>query len=333
MIKEHYPSINMLRGVAAMMVCFYHFMLFSDLNGQFLSPDLIGYTIGKLGLMGVYVFFIITGFVIPLSLFKNDFQLGQLHRFLFKRWVRIEIPYLISLGLILLVAMIISYRRDLGFLLDPIKILHHIFYTVLFFGYDWYNPIYWTLAIEMQFYILIALLFPAMNSKRPVLNLLAPLVLALSTLFIEDHRLVFYNGAIFSQGIYLLLILNNRVNLHLGIVGVILSAVITLIGHGTEIALTTILTVGVIAFLNVDKKIFNKLGEISYSLYLTHGLTGVYLVGRYYKFADDVLSKWALVLMAFAFSLIGAYLFSRFIEEPSKRWAKRISILSSKKIR
>ena len=326
MTKSYYPSINMLRGIAALSVCVYHFTNYTGTNGDLFDNSGIIQNIGSYGNLGVYVFFIITGFIIPFTLMKYDFQLNQLYRFLSKRWIRIEIPYIVSIALTLLVSLAFSIKNETPFNPSIAKISHHLFYSAPFFDYEWYNPIYWTLAIEMQFYILIALIYPLIKRKHHLLNYLIPIILAISPLLINDQRLVFFYGAIFSQGILLLLIMREKIDSLLGSLCIVFSSIITISVNGLDIAITSLLTIFTIAFLSIDNKNLNQLGNISYSLYLTHGLVGlnfIYLFGRYtYNFATKI------VVVAFAlfFSILTAFFYWKIIESPSKRWSQKISL-------
>lgn len=324
--KEYYPSINFLRGIAALMVCLFHFINYADQHGNLFPTDGLTYQIGEYGSLGVYVFFIITGFVIPLSLMKYDFRLPQFHRFIAKRWVRIEIPYLASVLLVLLVGFAFSIKNQQPYELEWPRIAHHVLYTAPFFNYDWYNPIYWTLAIEMQFYLLIALLYPLLHLKRKVFNVIAPMLLAISAILIDDSRIVFHYGAIFSSGILLLLIVRNQLNPSLGLIGLLLCTLITYHVNGMAIAIVNLLTMGVIVWTNIDQKNFNRLGDISYSLYLTHGLIGVNLLYFTSRYADAYYVKWGLILGATIISILGAYFFWKFIERSSKKWSQKITL-------
>lgn len=326
MTKRYYPSINMLRGIAALLVCIYHFTNYTGRHGDFFIKGEMTQLIGEYGILGVYIFFIITGFVIPLSLMKYNFRLNQLHKFLSKRWIRIEIPYIVSIILILLVSFVFSIKNDTPFTLSLAKLSHHIFYSASFFNYEWYNPIYWTLAIEMQFYILIALTFPLLKNRNHLLNCIVPLTLTLSSLAINDHRLVFFYGSIFSQGILLFLIMREKISCFLGILFIGFSSIITVYVNGLDIAMVSLLSLGVIAFLNVDKSILNQLGKISYSLYLTHGLIGVNLIYLLARYSSSFEAKLGLVLVALIFSILAAFFFWRIIERPSKKWSQKIAL-------
>ena len=330
MTRSYYPSINILRGIAALLACVYHFTNHTDHHGDFFASGGWTQRMGEWGTMGVFVFFIITGFVIPLSMMKYDFRLRQLPRFLAKRWLRIEIPYIASIALFLVVDGIFHMKNGTTWDFDVFQLLHHLVYTVALCEHEWYNPIYWTLAIEMQFYLLIAFLFPLFTTSKQWLNGLIPMAFAASSLLLPDHRLVFHYAPIFSQGIYLLLIMQKRLPIHWGIAGILMSAGISSYVNGADIAATGLVTIAIIAFTNIDWKPFNRLGTISYSLYLTHGLIGgnvIYLLGRY---AESFGSK----MLVFVVALFGSIAFARvywwLIERPSQGWSKGVRLGSGK---
>ena len=54
-----------------------------------------------LGLYGVSVFFVISGFVIPYSLYRGGYRLPQYGKFVLKRIIRLDPPYLVTIILIL----------------------------------------------------------------------------------------------------------------------------------------------------------------------------------------------------------------------------------------
>src|SRR5690606_22446411 len=83
-------------------------------------------------------------------------------RFLIKRSLRIDPPYIIILILFLLVFNILSNVTSFHGHAIPFKLTEffaHIFYIVPFTSYKFYDHIFWTLSIEFQFYILIGLLY------------------------------------------------------------------------------------------------------------------------------------------------------------------------------
>lgn len=325
-MKPYYPTITLLRGIAAMLVCFYHFTNYEDANGILLDDADILKQIGQLGIQGVFIFFVISGFVIPLSLVNESFELRDFHRFIYRRFVRIEIPYLFSILIYLLIAFLFSVYNQNNYELEGERILHHLIYTVPFTGFDWYNPIYWTLAIEFQFYIGIALLFPLFIHKNPWLRRSALFLFPLLALVLPDNRLLFHYAPLFSAGIFLLLYKTKREENWISLLGLAVSVALCIYVHGPVISLSVVATLFTIQFFSVENKLGKKLGSLSYSLYLTHGAVGGSLLYFTARHVESYPIKLLLITGAIIVSLFFAYLFWRFVEEPSQRYSKKIKI-------
>jgi peptidoglycan/LPS O-acetylase OafA/YrhL len=301
------------------MVCFYHFILHTDTNGQLFEEETMIKQIGYFGINGVYVFFVISGFVIPLALAKNNFQLRQTPRFLLKRIIRIEIPYLASILLILFVSFLYALKNDTAFIFNIKQFILHLCYLIPFTQEEWYNVIYWTLAIEFQFYILIAILFPLFNHSNKKIQIIALLLFGLGNLISVENRLIFHYTLLFLPGILLYLIKTNKISINFGFSAILCCLVGTAYCHSLIIACFCLLTVLAIHFLEINTKWSNRLGEISYSLYLTHGVIGgnlLYLIGKHItSFNGRLLVLIPTLILSFLF----AWLFWKLIENPSKR--------------
>ena len=120
--------------------------------------------------------------------------------------------------------------------------------------------------------------------------------------------------------------MREKISCFLGILFIGFSSIITVYVNGLDIAMVSLLSLGVIAFLNVDKSILNQLGKISYSLYLTHGLIGVNLIYLLARYSSSFEAKLGLVLVALIFSILAAFFFWRIIERPSKKWSQKIAL-------
>src|ERR1700759_1148473 len=83
----------MLRGIASLMVCYFHL---ARGNPRFLPDSSIVKQSASFGWSGVEVFFVISGFVIPFSMYQKKYTLSNFFVFFKKRIIRIEPPYLIS---------------------------------------------------------------------------------------------------------------------------------------------------------------------------------------------------------------------------------------------
>jgi peptidoglycan/LPS O-acetylase OafA/YrhL len=176
--------LDPLRGLAALAVMWFHFTNGGHLlDGPGLGQRLLKAS-GHYGWTGVEFFFVISGFVLPYALQRGSYRLRNYGAFLAKRLVRLEPPYLVSLALAL--ALWFAASKVGAFQGEPFRIewprlLLHLGYLNSHFGYPPYNPVYWTLGIELQFYLGLALLFPLAVSRRAAARTgLLVLLLALS---------------------------------------------------------------------------------------------------------------------------------------------------------
>lgn len=94
---QRHSALDILRGVAALSVSWYHF---TNGNSAFL-PDGTLKTSGEYGWLGVEVFFVISGFIIPFTLARSGYRLADYGTFLVKRVVRLDPPYLVAIALII----------------------------------------------------------------------------------------------------------------------------------------------------------------------------------------------------------------------------------------
>lgn len=159
--------LDVLRAFAALSVCLFHF----------------GYSMGMalptgwretlwFGRHGVEVFFVLSGFIIPLSMARAGYQLSlsSYGTFLQKRFWRIYPSFILS-ALIFLALWHASWSLLGDFKgtapeITPSQLLSNLTFTSGLVGETWLIPIYWTLAIEVQFYLFIGLVFPILNEYR-----------------------------------------------------------------------------------------------------------------------------------------------------------------------
>ena len=103
--KVNYNFLDGLRGLAAIMVYYHH--LFNTFFGQkyehlpthYSSFQHVVIKVTTNGNMWVMVFFMISGFVLPLRMMKNNEDLNLFQRMI-KRYIRLMLPLLFSCTLI-----------------------------------------------------------------------------------------------------------------------------------------------------------------------------------------------------------------------------------------
>ena len=162
--KSRIPFLDTLRGFAALWV-----VLFHCAEGQHL-PTLTRVLPGPLveavflaGHLGVPIFFVLSGFVLArMSAGKIDSGRAAAY-FLIQRVVRLSPPYYIAV-LVGVVQLLVKGHAEGGTLPNLPQVLAHLTYSQDILGFDPLNAIFWTLAIEVQFYIAFALLLWAAHA-------------------------------------------------------------------------------------------------------------------------------------------------------------------------
>lgn len=110
-------GIDFLRGIAALAVCWFH------LSGHYWVSEGALKASGQFGFLGVDVFFVVSGFVIPYSLYRAGYRLRNYPTFLLKRITRLDPPYIASIVFVLLSTFTIAAVKGQDFQLDKIGLL------------------------------------------------------------------------------------------------------------------------------------------------------------------------------------------------------------------
>ncbi len=282
-----------------------------------------------MGWLGVDIFFVVSGFVIPYSLERSGYQLRPDYlRFLLKRLLRLHPAYLASIVLALAVTYVSAALpifqgpppslSVIGLALHP-PLLNDIL------GFGWVQPIYWTLAIELQFYIIVGLLFPLFVDSRLSANYTILGILALSLLPLSGIWVVRYLS-LFVMGISTFLFLRNRPSNRMYLIMILLAGLVCWQRLGWPSALVGALTSLSIAYINLPvPRLMIGLGTISYSLYLVHAPVGVRLVNLAKRLpAGGLALEIVIAFSALSLSLVAAWIWYRWIERPSQRWSSAV---------
>lgn len=323
--KKRIPSIDMLRGIAALSVCIFHF---TNGNQYYFSDGYWLKTAGSTGWAGVEIFFVISGFIIPYSLYQGQYRLKNFGLFLSKRMVRIEPPYffsiLIVIGLSYLSPLLPSFKGE-PFHINYFGLMLHVVYLVDFFKQLWLNPVFWTLAIEFQFYLLIGLIFPLITSKNYWLFLTVLILLFCSSLIIRNQTIIFHYISYFLLGI-LLFTRKFKINAkkHLWLLEPLLLIVIYLQFSWVPFMAATFAWLIITYFENWQNKLILWMGTISYSLYLIHVPIGGRMINFSANFFKTDASRSLALLITLFLTCLLAYLFHLLIEKPAIRFSHAI---------
>ncbi len=324
MNKSRLTNVDVLRGVASIAVCWFH------LTNTYAEDSPLRAS-GSYGWLGVEIFFVLSGFIIPYAMSTGEYTLkAGWKTFLGKRLARIEPPYLASIALV--VALWYASSLAPGFRGAPppnvfsAQTLLHIGYLNGIAGYPWLNVVYWSLAIEFQFYLLMLFVFGWINHSRRFFASLAVLILVGSVAILDQQTLVFKYLGLFAFGLaafqYRRTLIDRRMLVFLFTVAI----AVTGIQFGWLVSIVGV-TMGLLLAFDVklgSHKLMIWLGSISCSLYLVHVPIGGRVVNLGKRYVDSQSGEALLSIVALLVSLIAAYLFYLTIEKPSQNWATKL---------
>ncbi len=335
MNSDRVESLDSIRGIAALLVAIDHTVL------SVVKPpidSLLFYCVTFMGAFAVGSFFLLSGFVVFLSLEK----ISPLE-FLAHRVFRLY-PIIIVAVVMRLLSQIYWGARD--FNLETIKLF---LYNISLFGNLFIpiekniEPIVWTLTIEVKFYILMAVIFAiSKNNKErklfPVLIIVAFLLMissiffpslgnprsidlalavtSLPILLIGSSVYMFYKKKISSLNFYVLISL-----LLFSFSCAPLVENISFNKNFSAWILSGLFFMMCIFLPNFDKLLSKKwllnLGYISYPLYAIHSM-----VVEFNIHLNPHGDHSALILRSLVISIGVSYLLHKFVEYPSQMWAK-----------
>ncbi|MCX7386126.1 MAG: acyltransferase [Planctomycetales bacterium] len=325
--SNHIPILAPLRGTAAIAVCLFHFTR----DGRTLDATDIVAFIGSFGWLGVEAFFVISGFVIPFSMYLRSYRMQDSGPFLVRRLKRLEPPYFASIFIIIalpLISMLVPGFRGNSQAFTWPQLAAHVAYLNAILGYSWINPVFWTLAIEFQYYIFAAIAFPLLaHPRNNICRLSAPAIALLGFAGSSNKALLPHWLPLFALGMvgfqFYVGLLAWRSFLPIFVLCVAISQVVV----GTEETVVGLLTVGLIIVTRdrpVPKllKPLSFLGTISYSLYLLHEPVGNRIFNLAGRLPESIVRPLPVLIAGLGGSILIAYGFWRIVEEPSQRWAK-----------
>ncbi|MFY7828701.1 MAG: acyltransferase family protein [Flectobacillus sp.] len=328
--KSQIHSVQMLRGIACLAVYFVHF--FSE--QKLLPASKLVVKASEYGYLGVQVFFVISGFIIPLSMYRNQYDIQNFGNLFKRRLVRIELPYVASIALLVLLKLIeyFTYKTHKPIDLDWTTVLLNIGYLNVFWGKEFINHAYWTLFVELQFYLYIGLFFGFITSKNFWIRHAAYLVLFalnywwVGSLLFHSHILVFMVGIFAFQYVIKIIELPEML---------LSCAFVLLVNYcwlsqslhldtSLPIILASIFAIGFIFLIKKQIKVLDFLGKISFSLYLIHVPVTVALL----PILEPHIHRPSFILIYRLGVLIGticiAYIYYRIIEKPAMSLSRKV---------
>jgi peptidoglycan/LPS O-acetylase OafA/YrhL len=331
--KRRLTELDALRGIAALMVTVYHFLL-----GR-VNHD----SVMKFGTTGVDLFFVISGFVIFMTIERcttaKEFIVSRFSRLYPAYWICVTLTFLL-----ILLALQLGFHQDQKNNLPTVFVVN---LTMLqhYFNIRDLDGQYWTLTVELVFYVLMLLLMMSRMLKHIKIIGAAVLCVLLCWRFFytqisstQVHSLLLYwvpllrYFPLFFAGILFYDCSINgtgRTNIFLIIVCYLTQVYVYDQFHRhiwilSQIEFACILIVYFASFvLFVFRKlswIVNRytllLGEISYSLYLIHNFAGAKVVMPFLMKVAG-LPLWTSTFIALLIVVSMAYAIHRFVEKPA----------------
>jgi peptidoglycan/LPS O-acetylase OafA/YrhL len=336
-VSNRIPELDALRGIAVVLVLLLHVTTENDQAKGFL----------KLGATGVDLFFVISGFVILLTLERTktwqDFIVSRFARLYPTYWFSV-----ISVAVLMLINNVIGDQIVTG--LGP-KFLANLTMMQTYFKVRHLDGTYWTLQVEMLFYLFMLGVFLTNNLKR--IEIFAALALLpvfgyhllLNTKFqglhailstylpLLNHFPLFFAGILFykmkfeqvSWVRYGLIIFCFVFQYVLFFDGGFNKYYISQAEYGGMLVIYfSLFILYVTQSLGfIVNKITLFFGDISYSLYLMHSYIGTdFLIPNLMKYAN--LNFWVASLgVALPVTLILSILTNRYVEKPVTQYIRK----------
>jgi peptidoglycan/LPS O-acetylase OafA/YrhL len=319
--------VDDLRGLASLAVCWYH-LVFA--NHAFVGGGWVAAALrnsARNAWTGVEVFFVISGFVIPLALFRSGYTPRQYGSFLLKRIVRLDPPYLVSVVVCVVLWYLWAVIPGLHgprFSLSIEGLVLHFGYLNAFFHQGWLNPVYWTLAIEFQYYLGMGLFFSVLFHQTWPARLAGFLVLAALALLIPAPSLVFHYLFAFMAGIVVFQYFVGMLSLPVFVLALSVLELGCYATLGPMVAGVTLATALMIAFVRRDLPVLGLLGTISYSLYLVHVPVGERILELGLGHVHGGVGRLSVLAVTLALTIGAATILYLLVERPAQRWSSSI---------
>lgn len=311
--------VDGLRGVAAFSVVLYHLCQRSPLA-----------TWTAKGGLGVIVFFVLSGFVIAMVAGRNVITPSYVGRFAARRSLRLDPPYWASLALAGALIILAGYLGQERYPPTVGQVIAHLTYTQDLLGVVPLSEVYWTLCLEIQFYLILLAILWVGRQKVGHLKFhvawIGLLVLSLAEYAgatdIAPRGLFLPYWWAFALGTSLSWVSSRR--LPPQAFGVLLVACVPFAaGKHADGLMAGVLTASVL-WLAIHRQamgswlsgsVWQFAGRISYSLYLIHPLIG----WTAQSVALRYVGEWAALAVALLASVVSAWVMYWLIERPAIR--------------
>lgn len=318
-----FAGIQSLRGGAALLVIFYHLTVLSEKDKYFGETLFGGYF--NSGFRGVDLFFVISGFIMMHTKMANPNRTAM--QFALNRASRIFIPYLPVFFLMTLMYLQMPSVAQGGIEINAKYFLQNIFLLPRQDLVTYVPVVAWTLTYELTFYFIFALTFISNIKGGSVafgLWMAVCLVQAFTGNMLSDLMILDPLNLGFGIGIvsyHLAQRLPRQIMTPAFLASLVAFAGLLAFPYQREESaiynIAILLCSGVLCAtsLEIDKNVFSKVGDFSYSLYLLHYpiLAVIFIV--YFKLGlDGQGNQYVLGVLGIVVSLVSSWIYYRIFE-------------------
>lgn len=322
MSKKRLLELDALRGIAALMVVFYHY--FYHYNAMY-GHENIPVDWSYIGRLGVGLFFIVSGFVIFWTLNRTERPLD----FIVFRFARLYPAYWCAL---IISFVLVSYFGLPG---REVSLNAAVLNTLMFHEYlkiPHVDGVYWTLTIELTFYFWMFVLY-LIRKLDKIEWIFAPLILvsmahSSGLVNIPDNLynfLILRYLPLFTAGIsFYKIVHNDKSKITTSVLFLSLFSTIAIYSFNYFIVFSVFYLIfflavsGHMKFLAIRPFVF--MGGISYSLYLLHQNIGYIIINEFYKYEWNPFLG---IIFAVTLNIALASLLSITVEKPSMSFIRK----------
>jgi peptidoglycan/LPS O-acetylase OafA/YrhL len=319
-------TIDAFRGIAILGVLFYHYTL--RWAPPWYGTNLYGYghrypDALVLGAVGVYLFFVISGLVITMTVLRCRSGL----EFVVRRFARLYPAFLVGICLTLAVSGISAIP---AFKLSSGDVVANLTMNAPFFHRRFVDGAYWSLAVEIKFYALVAVAYVLLRERFWIaIAAVAALGFVVFEFGITKQILLAPYAPLFLSGMAVWFWLFEERRLPALVLACESVVLYVAYRHSFELVRVSawlphlclwFSVAALVALLAMARNTrmgpLSAIGRISYSLYLIHQNVGVVIIASLTAIG---LSDIPAFLMATGICFTAAALMYRFVEQPAQR--------------
>jgi peptidoglycan/LPS O-acetylase OafA/YrhL len=349
--RKRLAFIDGLRGLAAVAVVLFHLFGIVHSHPIYAIQPTVFYLIATYGRLGVQVFFVLSAFVIAYSLQDAVIDCKFLLRFIVRRSIRLDPPYWLTILLASIVALAATHLFHARHY--PIPTLNglfaHLFYLQGIMGCRQIVAVFWTLCIEVQFYLAFIILLWILSRRReaaPPIPGVAFAVILMSTglvsllasqssdqpiNYLYEYWYAFCLGALVCRGMV-------ARDYCLPAIAIMIAGTASVLKADLNAAASTVAACVILVSARANRldnwladPVSQFFGRISYSLYLLHLVVIPPIINLFYRlYPDSVTMSVAANALALASTVLVSAIFYRFVERPSAQLASKLKLVPAR---